>query len=539
MSGSIPTAPNVVSVPGLPEVAGRETITFASRLHGVPVWGWFAILALALLGGAFLIFGLVVLPHEKRPLVDRIDELEEAKTKAEGEFMAKNVEAKEADEALAKARRRIASLRAAGTRAIRMGKRLFEESRASAEAHRALKEDEERAATMLIEYQNRKERIAENHAKLMQLREEEEPFLHLETLIRQTETDRELAFEREDMDAITQYDQALAIYRENLASLGDPSELRAQIAGLTALLARDVQLQCGVAFDTRSADERLAHWEDLRCEELRRSAATRKNYETLISLLEERELARVAELTGKRRALDAEFASKEGALEGRHWLYASAKHDAEESLRAAERELAELRESRDEHKRLVDAFAGDPSAHAQAILQRDAVIADLAQRLREAGIDPGKLPPTPSNGSWPEEITEELPLPGKSGTPAFGTPRRPRTLAAEASPEAIRAERDSQLPAPPKSPLSAVNRAVYKLLDDFSMLPREAWTIVCEKEQEAADWAYLIAHCAISAPRIGEVPLRKLMTAVGRRAPEWLDERMRRRTDPPPAPSMT
>ncbi len=535
-----PPAPIVVSVPGLRGRAERETITFASRLHGVPVWAWLAVAALLVLAVAFIAFGLVILPREKRPLAERLDELEDAKTKVEGEFMAKKVEADEASQDLAQAKRRIASLRAAGNRAIRMGKRLFEESRASAEAHRALKEDEERAATKLIEYQNRKERIAGNHAKLMALREEEEPFLYLETLLRETETDRELARERGDMGAVAQYEQALAIYRERLESSGDASHLRAEIAGLAAVLARDIQLQCGIAFDARSADERLTYWEDLRREELRRAAAECKHYGTLVSLLEERELARVAEITSKRRALESEFASKEGALEGRHWLYASAKHDAEESLRAATRELAEMRASLDEHKSLVDAFAGDPSAHAQALLQRDGVIADLAKRLREAGINPGKLPVTPANGTWPEEeATEELPLPGRPGTPAFGTPRRPRTLAAEASPEALQAARDSQLPAPPKSPLSAVNRAIYKLLDDFELLPPDAWTILCEKEEEAADWAFLVARCAISAPRIGEVPLRKLMTVVERRAPEWLDGRMRRRTDPPPAPSMT
>lgn len=535
-----PTAPIVVSVPGLRETAERETITLASRLHGMPIWGLMALLALVILAVAFIAFGLVVLPREKRPLVDRIDELEEAKTKTEGELMEKRVEADEASKDLAKARRRIESLRAAGTRVIRMGKRLFEESRASAEAHRVLKEDEERAAAKLIAYQNRKQCIAENHAKLMQLREEEDPFLHLETLIRQTETDRELAVEREDMDAVTQYDQALAIYRENLESLGDSNELRARIAGLTTVLARDVRLQCGFAFDTRSVDDRLVHWEDLRREELREAAAARKNYETLVSLLEERELGRVAEITSKRRALEGEVAAKEGELAGRHWCYASARYDAEEALRAKERELTELREVRealDEHKRLVDAFAGDPSAHAQAILQRDALIADLAQKLREVGIDPGRLPATPSNGSWPEEITEELPLPG---TPAYGVcaPRkRVPTLAVGASEEAVKAARDSQLPAPPKSPTYSLNRAVCKLLDDLESLPPDARIVPCD-EREAADWVQLFGTCQISAPRLGIVPFRKLLAAAASGAPEWLSGRMtRQRTEPPPAPS--
>lgn len=513
------------------EAARHDEVTFESRIDGRPIWGLMALLALVILAIAFIAFGLVVLPREKRPLIRRIDELEEAKTKVEGEFMAKNVEAKEADEALGKAQRRIASLRAAGTRAIRMGRRLFEEGRASAEAHRALKEDEERAATKLIEYQNRKECIAENHAKLMKLREEEDPFLHLETLIRQTETDRELAVERGDAKTVGEADQALAIYRENLESLGDASELRARIAGLTALLARDVQLQCGVAFDTRSADERLAAWEDLRRGELRETAAERKRYETLISLLEERELGRVAEATAKRKAVEGEFAGKEGALFGKYMGAALMNQEITN-------EMHELREELDEHKRLVDAFAGDPSAHAQAILQRDGVIADFAKRLREAGIDPGKLPVTPSNGSWPEEITEELPLPG--GTPAYGA-RAPRkrvpTLMVGASEEAVRVARDSQLPAPPKSPTYALNHAVSRLLDELEVLPVDA-RIVHADDRDAAEWTRLLGLCAISAPSIGEVPFRKLLAVVERRVPEWLTERRRRRTDPPPAPSM-
>lgn len=481
------------------EAAREDGVTIESRVNGVTVWGWLVILALMMLAVAFVLFGLVILPREKRPLVHRIDELEEVNTTVEGELMAKNVEAEEATEALQKARRRIKSLRAAGTRVLRMFRRVVEENR-------VLKENEEGAATELAAYRQRKARIAENHAKLTELREREEPFLHLETLIRLTETDRVFALGREDAKTVRDCDEVLTIYREHLEPLGDPSDLRAQIAGVQAVLAEHLPPQCGVVLDLRSADERLTEWEERRHEELRHAAAVRQNLETLVSVVEKRALAGVAEITAKRRAFESECASNE-----------------------------ELRESLDEHKRLVDAFAGDPSAHAQTILQRDARIADLAHKLREAGIDPGTLPATPSNGSWPEEITENLPLPGS--TPARASRKRVPTLVVGASEEAVRVARDSQLPAPPKSPTYALNHAVSKLLDELEILPVDARVIHADNG-DAAEWARLLGMCSISAPTIGEVPFRKFLAVVERRVPEWLTERLRRRTDPPPAPSM-
>lgn len=505
--------------------------TFASRLHGVPVWGWLVILALALFGGAFLIFGFLVLPFEKRPLIERLEESEERR-RAHVEGLQMQIDAIDTD-----LKREVARAAWLARRRAALGTLVVHYRGVMAKSQDALSG----ALPKLEElkgYYDRKARIAENHAKLMKLRDEEDPFLHLETLIRQTETDRELAVERDDARAVVEYDQALAIYRENLESLGDASELRARIAGLTTLLARDVQLQCGVAFDTCSVDERLAQWEERRREELRRAVTERARYESLVSALEERELVRVAEITSKRRALESDFASKEGELAGRHWVYALEKHEAHEALRAKERELEELRESLDEHRRLVDAFAGDPSAHAQAILQRDAFIADQAMKLREAGIDPATLPATPSNGSWPEEeLTEELPLPGSASAYGVRAPRkRVPTLVVGASEEAVRVARDSQLPAPPKSPTYALNHAVSKLLDEFEVLPIDA-RVLHTDDSAAAEWTRLLGLCSISTPTMGEVPFRKFLAVVERRAPDWLAERRRRRTDPPPAPS--
>jgi hypothetical protein len=457
-----------------------EKTTFSSRLHDLPVWVWLIVAAMFATACAFLLFSFLILPLETKPLLLAIKALRESRARTEAARKSERVTNEVIVQALNK------DLHERRIRALRLMDFLHRRFRDEAEAKDLDKEKllgrAKEKLEELFDFQERRRRITDAHGQLMTLRDKEGLYDSLIMQIREAETI--LDEDDAEIDDARRLDCRLVVEQclDQIERLPfDPGELKAQIAGRVGSLKRDMELQCGLRYDGRASDEWKAEWEDRLRDEMRKAESAKMTHMALTALVEQQGIEGLAEL-----------AAKEGAFLGR-------------AYRAS-----------------ID--RGEPAAE---LLARDARIHDLEQRLRNAGIDPGtkqaiaKLWPNVSEQPSREDDAEKI----------AGRVMRPR-----AQTLSVTASRESQIHAPPSSPMNALSRDVYRFLDTIRSLPKEAWTIDCS-DGAARDWAFLLGNCSISAPSIGNLQMRTLLSYVKRRKPEWLSERMRRRTDPPPAPS--
>ncbi|MCC6563546.1 hypothetical protein IT087_01500 [Candidatus Uhrbacteria bacterium] len=288
--------------------ASAAAITLNSPFHGRPLWAVFVLIIVLMIALFLLLFGTVIRPLTLRPHLAHRERLETEKTRLEGQVMETGNYLRTADADLKK---EVAKTKSLTKRRKRLVKAVV--------YYRVLRDRTDRVMTDALEklkelkaFHDRKDVIAKAHSDLAALRDQEEPYLNAEALLQEALEGREEATSRGDEKAVHEYSEAVKIYEENLASLGDPNALRAEIAGLVALLAREMQLQCGIAFDIRSADERLGEWEDRKREELRKLRAKSQTYEALaIEVMKaektraEAHAAKMAELT--RRELEEAF----------------------------------------------------------------------------------------------------------------------------------------------------------------------------------------------------------------------------------------
>ncbi len=454
--------------------------------------GWLAFVVLLMLG--LLVLAAWSIDHFRvKPLLAKCEELEKANTELQGKLMETANFLRTSEEDCA---REVKISNGLVKRRARLVKAVifYRSTRSKTDA------DLKREKAGLTEFRERRDRITDCHAKLAELRVREEPILRAESLVQEVMVLREAAQDRGDEDFVTQLDDALRIHEKELMLLGDPQELRAEINGLVAVLKRDMQLQCGLYFDTRSSDE----WRAERDNEQR----------TLKCELEAR--------TATYKELAAEVMKANAARKEEHAM-------ALEEIAAARRELelvpgdsapfgrvAELEKSVEEYRQLFAAMLNDPEEHVKQLIAYDNRETDLRKRLADLGHDPG--PGTKLYALIAEQHSED------SGPFVPSVPRKP-TLAFEAL-------RESQLPMPPSTPTSALNRDIYKTLDIWRSLPPDSWTMICD-ERAARDWAYFLYNCWISVPRIGLVRLRHLLKEAKVKAPEWLTERARQPTGRP------
>lgn len=529
--------------------APSHEVTLTSLYGGRPLWGVMLTAAVLFVAIFLIFFGLVIRPRMLVPYARETERLTKERTKLEGEKTAHASELMEAKTYIKtlekdlntevgktlKLRSRIESLRAAGKRAIRMLVSV-------AADHRRLKEEHEVIAKRLEGFEDRREQIEEAYGKLAALRDQEEPFVNAQMLLREAEDARLDAEDRGDADAMKQLDEVIRLYQEHLESLGDPGDLRTEIAGLVAQLSKAMFLQCGIPLDARPADERLSEWEERRRAELRRTQAAGT--------------AGLAELNQMRRALERDVIHKIGTAEGQAaakvWKASLDKLEVQEALALERRtlskfgqevaglrkQLADQQREFAELKNLLAATSGEPTEFATALFARDTRIGELELACREAGVDLSKGPRSLLE-FWAQPQDRLSPVPPNGGEVRARVP----TLTIASS----EGERPSAVPGP-SSPGNAINTALFRFLDTIEAMPPE-YRILHSSEREVRDWAFFLAKWQVTVPaawdgpdepkQTREVPLRDLVKVVKRFFPEWVEERARRRTDPPGAPVPT
>jgi hypothetical protein len=450
-----------------------------------------AVIILVMLGLIVLVMWLI--HFIRQPLLVKCEGLEKANTGLQGKLMetASFLRTSEED-----CEREEAKSKFLAKRRLGLGRLVVYYRR----TRNRIDADLKREKASLAEFRERRDRITDCHAKLAELREREEPFLNAESLVQETMADREDAEHRNDEGRVQDLNKALLIYEKELMLLGDPQELRAEINGLVAVLKRDMQLQCGLSFDTRSSDEWRAE-RDNKMRVLKRELISRTT--TYSMLAAEAVKANVA------RAEEHAMAMEEIAAAKRELEFTAMSN-------AVSNRTAELEASVEEYKQLFAAMLGEPDEHVKQLIAYDNRETDSRKRLVDAGLDPG--PGTLLYAILAEQNAEDR----APFVPSV--PRKP-TLAFEAL-------RDSQLPGSPATLTSSLHREIYRTLDSWQKIPPDAWTMICD-ERAARDWAYFLYNCWISVPRIGLVRLRHLLKEAKVKAPEWLTERARQPTGRP------
>ena len=397
----------------------------------------------------------------------------------------------------------------------------------------------------LGEFMSRLTRVPQLHAELAQLRAKEDDYDNLLIQIRIAEDMRAEAAARNDEIEVAKCDQVIEVYRSELAKLSfDPEGLKLQIAQVMAEFAEKFQAQSGYELEHRPALEIKTEYEERMLTERRELEAKRRTHEALIVLIEEDHRSLKEEVARQKRALEAEYAIKEGKREAKFWLMAAEKGElkqdyslnlktlerARKQLTEAETRLRELEASEAEHRLLLAGFAGDPTSHAQLLIQRDERIADLEKMVRDAGLEPGRGPRNSldffTTDPPPSVLAERM-----TPTPMNGSPRRMATAAPDG-------ERPSQIPKAPTSPGSALTTALVRFLDTVSGMPPELRTVECNK-REAADWAYFLSNWKIRVSELGVEHLFSRLTVTSKgtdRILPWGSGRLRQKTDPPPPP---
>ncbi len=408
-----------------------------------------------------------------------------------------------------------------------------------------MREQRDALEERLAEFVSRRARLPQLHAELASLRAKEDDYDNFVVQIRIAEDMRTEAAARNDEIEVQKCDQVIEVFRSELAKLSfDPEGLKLQIAQIMAEFAEKFEAQCGYELEYRPALEIKTEYEERMLAERRMTEAKRRTYEALIILMEEEHNTLKEDIARRKREVEAEYARKEGQREAKFWLVAAEKGElkqdyalnlktlerARKQLGEAETRLRELEASEAEHRLLLAGFAGDPSSHAQMLIQRDERIADLEKMLRDAGLEPGRGPRNSleffSTDPPPSVLAERM-----TPTPMNGSPRRMATAAPNG-------ERPSQIPAPPASPGAALTSAMIRFLDTVSGMPPELRTVECN-EREAADWAYFLSNWKIRVSRINLEHLfsRLVITSKGtERSLPWGNGRLRQKTDPPPPP---
>lgn len=474
----------------------RGEVSADSLFYGRPLWVAFAVLVTVMIA-LFLLVMLIVLRFKLKPHLAYREILEKKNTRLEGQLMETASFLRTMEEDYEKEQKTTQSLKRRRARLIKAVV-FYRILRGRADA------DLKREKALLSEYRFRRDRIVECHDKLVVLRVQEEPFLHAESLVQETMADREDAEHRHDEDLVARQDELLQIYEAALRSWGDPQRLRAEINGLVTTMKHDMQLQCGLYFDTRSSDEWRAERDNEQRTLKRELGARIETYSRLATALAEAKTACAEEhamamedVASLKREI--EFTAMTGAVSNR---------------------TTELEADLEEHKQLLAAMLGEPDEHVKQLIAYDNREADLRKRLVDAGLDPGlgtKLYALIAgrhgeDGGSPDDVSIQ-PLPRRQT-------------------QAIEALRPSQLPAPPSSPTSALNQSIYTFLDALRSLPIDSWRIECN-EAASRDWAYFLYNCWISAPGVGVAQLSKYTDVAKRLFPEWVTERARQPTGRP------
>ncbi len=460
--------------------ARRGEVTLNSRFYDRPLWGAFALLAVFMIG-LFLCLLWPIRRHLLKPHLayrERLEgERDNLKTNLEGEQMAYNVAQKEHAQDAKKSGRTVRLLRywlaRAGHEHVRL---LDEDARKEQALGSTLRKLEE-----LKGYQDRKRRIAVNQALLVHLRDQEEPFNNLQSLVDETMEEQEAARLAGDADGILNCERALQIYQEQRQGLGSPDALRAEIAKIASEMAEDMDAQCGVSFDPTTSDERFAQLEVARRSEKRKHETAKATLVSITAEIVKADAARAEEFVATKRELEAEVA----------------------------RLTAQL------------AYFNGPFPSAQP----EPIVGD------EVPSDP---PPGAFGGNGAR--TSELPRPRKVTEDFARAPAAPRVPSATG-------DRWSSPPPPAGAPASptlqatpALHEYVARLLDEAERRPDVPVILSCDKH-EARDLALLLHNASALCPQLMEpVRLSELPAFLVQIEPSVLTKRHSRAPSMPPAP---
>lgn len=534
-----------------------QPVTLQSSFHGRPLWGVFLV-GVMLLIALFLILLWPLRRAFRQPLEEQLADNRTTLRVWEGDLRKEEEKRKDAQKELKEEQEKLKEEQERTASLVKRRERL---TRATV-FYRGLHQTSEKALAAALnslqplqDFRARKERIAEQALLLAELRDQEEPFLDAELLLQEAMEGLQDAQTREDAEDIRQQGELVRIYEENLKSLGDPTDIRAQIATLSTAMELDLAEQCGLKPSSRPGDERFGEWERTRRDHLRKAEVAKRAREELVAVVEKQGLAALEEHAKRKREVDSFLVRREAELDGQSqakiWMIASSKQDVTSDLArerrlhaktrldlaAAQQVMAELRSQNEENDSLLRAALGDPDDHAKALIARDTRIVELEVKCREANIDPG-IGPRLTAEFWAESPVRVSSVPSNGAAHA-----RVPTLGVAAP----AGERPSTLPGA-TSPGNAINTALYRFLDTASALPPELRIIHCN-EREARDWAFLFGQWTVTVnagwdgadqPRsTRDIPLRELGKVVKRFFPEWLQERGRRKTNPPGAPAPT
>lgn len=481
--------------------------------NGWDAWRVPALVMVLVVALLMILFGLVILPREQKPLQDRIGILESANAALEKEKAEEAAALRTASQELAAAEEELRNTD--GTiqdirDASRVAKETAEAKAATAEGKLANAELE------LDEFKTRRARIYTNHAQLVELRKLEDE--HDVRALHKREWDRlrDEARRGGDEALAAQYEMAIVQERSQASDPGFILGIKADIGRLEAAIKADMQAQCGLAFDARASDEWKAEYQDAQQEALQKLEASKRAHDQLAGDVVTAFNALKQETLEERSKMQADLAAARQTiadLEAR--IAAPPDHDA-----FAEQVSVELMGLKEEVKE-------ERETSRVKLEARDQTIADLRAEISRLTAEKELL-----GGVMEEPSSEE-------GSHSDIRPARARLLTVPFTEARPRSDTDrfldaADLPAPHNGadPTDdAVNRAVTAWLDaEQDGAPR---TLTCS-EIEARDWFAFLHRKIRSMYTTVPVSLHKFAALLATEHPEWKTERLRRKTDKPP-----